>query len=88
MRKYFLFMSAPIFIVFLLLFNLNSFAEESLFNPELVSSPLVKKVFSFIEIINKPIRLRQPSIKIIKKPNNRFIFTKTPFLYFLNVYSL
>lgn len=49
MRKYFLFMSAPIFIVFLLLFNLSSFAGESLFSPELVSSPLVQKIFSFIE---------------------------------------
>jgi len=49
MRKYILFISAAFLIVFLFVFNLNSSGEESLFSLELVSSPLVQKIFSFIE---------------------------------------
>lgn len=49
MRKYILFISAAFLIVFLFFFNLNSSGEESLFSPELVSSPFVQKIFSFIE---------------------------------------
>ena len=52
MRKYILFTPVAIliiFIIFLFVFNLNSAGEESLFSPELVSSPFVQKIFSFIE---------------------------------------
>ncbi len=49
MRKYVPFILAEFFIVFLFVFNLNSTGEESLFSPELASSPVVQQLFSFIE---------------------------------------
>ncbi|NIM90911.1 MAG: M20/M25/M40 family metallo-hydrolase [Candidatus Aminicenantes bacterium] len=50
MRKYILFIPVATFIICLFVFNLNSRGEESLFSPKFVSSPLVQKIFSFIEM--------------------------------------
>jgi len=50
MRKHFLVILAVITMFSILALNLNCLAgEESLFSPELVSSPFVQKIFSFVE---------------------------------------
>lgn len=50
MRKHFLVILAVIIMFSILALNLNCLdGEESLFSPELVSSPFVQKIFSFVE---------------------------------------